>query len=66
VADIKGWSTGHPQAQSLLVHFFRAIGKQQQLAHVWIATSKEDIKSWVTAGVEAMNTYGTGETADQH
>jgi hypothetical protein len=60
VADIPGWDAKNKPQRTLLMRFLLAIGKQQQLAHVWLVTSKDDIQNWVTAGGEAANSCQHG------
>jgi hypothetical protein len=66
VAAIQGWTSAHTKEQNLLMHFLWLICKQQQLAHVWLTTSKESTKSWVTGGMtrvwggKAMNSLLSG------
>jgi hypothetical protein len=58
VAGIHGWEDMYWQEKKALLRFFRAISKQQQLAHVWLATSIDGAKSWVMAGRAAMTLMG--------
>jgi hypothetical protein len=65
VAGIHGWEDIYWQEKKALLRFFRAISKQQQLAHVWLATSTDGVRSWVMAGRAAMTRMGLVTATDR-